>query len=270
VAIAPDRLRAAEVKYFVLANRVSPYLLARVRWPDVAQAITAGCRDWQDDPGLFDLPYDASSAVVTLVQATAIAAGWGASLPSDTTLTSSVPPLIRRMPANWSNLSPAEKRAWSLEFVLTKRRANARHESSPGRARRVGLGARLGRRRPVEVERRHDPRLLVGGRAQIRLDGKTVSADLVDLSQGGMHCVVLDAQAVVAAGTRLTSLLVLKGSSESQIRLNIGGTVTWNSNTGIGSHFGVAFEQLNELQAERVGRLLVNSGAPENGKARST
>jgi hypothetical protein len=237
----------------------------------VAQAITAGCRDWQDDPGLFDLPYDPSSAIVTLAQATAIAASWGASLPSGATLSSSVPPLIRRMPANWSNLSPAEKRAWSLEFVLTRRRTNARQESSPRRSRRVGFGARRGRRRPVEVERRHDTRVLVGGRAQIRLGGKAVSADLVDLSRGGMHCVVLDAQAVIEAGTQFASPLVLKGVSEPQIRLNIGATVVWNSATGIGTHFGVAFEQLNEMQAERVGRLLAASAVgPDNGKARST
>jgi hypothetical protein len=261
MAIAPQSLAAVEVKYFVLADRTSPYLLARVRWPDVAQAITAGCRDWQDDPGLFDLPYDPSSATVTLVQATAIAAGWGASLTSNATVSSSVPPLIRRMPANWSNLSPAEKRAWSLEFVLTRRRARAHRESSRSRSGFVSWGARLSRRRPV-VERRHDPRVLIGGRAQIRLGGKTVPADLVDLSQGGMHCVVIDAKSVVATGVKLPQPLVLKeGAFESRIKLDVGGTVTWSTDTGLGTHFGVAFEQLDEEQAERVRRLLVMSGA---------
>jgi len=108
-----------EVQYLVLAERDAPYLLARVRWPDVAQAMSAGCPYWQYDPGLFDLPYDPSSAKVTLAQASAIAAGWGASLVSRPT--TSVPPVIRRMPANWSNLAPAERRVWSLEHVGRRR-----------------------------------------------------------------------------------------------------------------------------------------------------
>src|ERR1700722_10346246 len=40
-----------EVQYLVLGDRTDPYLLARVRWPDIAQAISAGCPDWQDDLG---------------------------------------------------------------------------------------------------------------------------------------------------------------------------------------------------------------------------
>ena len=56
---------ATEVKYLVLSDGMNPYLLARVRWPDVAQAISAERPDWQYDPGLFDLPYDPSSATVT-------------------------------------------------------------------------------------------------------------------------------------------------------------------------------------------------------------
>ncbi len=259
MAIAPDSVTTVEVRYFVLADRTSPYLLARVRWPDVAQAITAGCRDWQDDPGLFDLPYDKSGAPVTLVQATAIAAGWGASLPSDTTTPSPIPPLIRRMPANWSNLSPAEKRAWSLEFVFTRRRADARRERA---RKRTARGGWRGRRGSPVVERRHDTRVLVGGRAQIRVGGKTVAAGLVDVSQGGMHCVVLEAPAVIEAGTKLASPFVFKGVSPSEIRLNVGGIVTWNSDTGPGIHFGVAFDQLDEEQTDRVRRLLATS-SPE-------
>ena len=103
----------AEVRYLVLPDSVNPYLLARVRWPDVAQAISMGRPEWQADPGLFDLPYDPNSAEVSPAQAASIAARWGAHMPSDTAEPSSS--LIRRMPANWSDLTPAEKRAWSLE-----------------------------------------------------------------------------------------------------------------------------------------------------------
>src|SRR5471030_1772680 len=108
---------ATDVRYLVLPDAIKPQILARVRWPDVAQAISAGCPHWQEDIGLFDLPHDPISTPVTRVQAAAIALSWGANLPSDSTPRESGPLLIRRMPSNWSNLAPAEKRAWSLESV---------------------------------------------------------------------------------------------------------------------------------------------------------
>jgi hypothetical protein len=124
------------VQYLVLPDTTNPYLLARVRWPDVFQAISAARPYWQDDPGLFDLPYDPNSIEVTLERATAIATDWGARLPSDETTRALDPSLIRRMPADWSNLSPAEQRAWSLEFVKSGRPAPARKPTGSGRGRR--------------------------------------------------------------------------------------------------------------------------------------
>lgn len=105
----------AEVRYLVLPATKNPHLLARVRWPDVAQGISAGRPYWQDDPGLFDLPYDPNCAEVTLVEAASIAAGWGVQLHSGAP--DSVISFIRRMPANWSNLVPAERRAWSVDYI---------------------------------------------------------------------------------------------------------------------------------------------------------
>src|ERR1019366_271819 len=64
-----------EVRYLVLADRAVPYLLARVRWPDVAQAISAASPDWIEDSGLFDLPYDPSAVTVSFPQAAAVASG---------------------------------------------------------------------------------------------------------------------------------------------------------------------------------------------------
>ena len=113
-----------EVEYFVLSAGTKPYLLARVRWPDVSDAISAGRLDWPDDPGLFDLPYDTASKRVTPEEAAEIAAGWGAQLPAEGTGRMSRPSFIRRMPAQWSNLSPAEKRGWCLEPVKTGRHAH--------------------------------------------------------------------------------------------------------------------------------------------------
>jgi hypothetical protein len=100
-----------------------PYLLARVRWPDVFQAMSPARPEWQDDIGLFDLPHDPTSVTVTLKHAAAIAAGWGAQpVPSPTPK----PALVRRMPADWSNLSRAEKEAWAIEFTKTRRRSARR------------------------------------------------------------------------------------------------------------------------------------------------
>ena len=130
-----------ELRYLVIPNTTNPYLLARVRWPDVAQAITAGCPDWLEDPGLFDLPDDPSSSTVTFDQAAAIAAAWGVSL-SEETLHPSGPSLIRRMPANWSDLAPAEIRAWALDFVETRRRVDASPDTSRARARHASSTSR--------------------------------------------------------------------------------------------------------------------------------
>lgn len=110
------------VQYLVLPDPTHPYLLARVRWPDVCQAISPVRPDWQDDPGLFDLPYNTSSTSVTREHAAMIAAEWDAYLPPDDGAGAFVSPLMRRMPADWSNLTRAEKRAWSIDLLKTPRR----------------------------------------------------------------------------------------------------------------------------------------------------
>lgn len=106
----------AEVEYLVLGGSSHPYLLARVRWPDVAQAISEDCPEWLDDPGLFDLPYEPASQRVSSGRATEIAADWGAHLP-DPTSTGLREPRFRRTPATWSDMVPVEKRSWSLEHI---------------------------------------------------------------------------------------------------------------------------------------------------------
>jgi hypothetical protein len=129
-----------EVQFLVLSDRTRPFLLARVRWPDVAQAISAGCPEWLDDVGLFDLPNDPSSIPVSAARAAEIALGWGAQLPSETTVKASRPALVRRMPANWSNLTPAERRAWSLDVVTIPRRSIRVGRRAGARAARARAG----------------------------------------------------------------------------------------------------------------------------------
>jgi hypothetical protein len=137
---------ARDVQYYVLPDPDDPYLLARVRWPDVCQAISPVRTHWQDDPGLFDAPYDPGTTRVTRERAAAIAAEWKAHLPSDDTGGAFEFPLMRRMPADWSNLSRGEKRAWSIDLLKT-----------PVRRERARTGSRfvmLRFRRRVPTERR--------------------------------------------------------------------------------------------------------------------
>ena len=72
-----------DVRYLAIPDSTAPYLLARVRWPDVAQAVSAGYPHWQHDAGLFDLPYSEDAVELTVYQAAEIAQGWGAELPSE-------------------------------------------------------------------------------------------------------------------------------------------------------------------------------------------
>jgi hypothetical protein len=119
-----------DIRYVVLSDPSNPSLLARVRWPDVFEAISPARPDWLADPGLFDLPYDSSARTITREQAAAIAAEWGSLLPADDAEAPPAPSLMRRMPANWSNLSRAEKRAWFIEDAPA-----ARASSQPRLAR---------------------------------------------------------------------------------------------------------------------------------------
>ena len=120
-----DHRHVRPIAYLVLPNAEAPFLLARVRWPDVYQAVSAVRTDWQDDPGLFDLPYAPASVHISYEEALEIAEGWGARLPSEEANQQTGPSLIRRMPSDWSGLSTAERRAWSIEIEKPARRALA-------------------------------------------------------------------------------------------------------------------------------------------------
>jgi len=201
--VMPD---PGEITYLVLTDRAAPYLLARVRWPDVAQAITAGSPDWLDDPGLFDLPYHPSAVTLSFAQAVSVAAGWGRQLSAEPA--EGVPSFIRRMPANWSDLSPVERRAYGLDSVrrrrVSPRRLRRLQSSQPkigaanghgtdvdgpaanGDGQAAGLTGGLER---LPTERRRHVRVPVDGRAHILWGRNTISVGLVDLSEGGVQCV---------------------------------------------------------------------------------
>ena len=272
----------AEVQYLVLTDTVNPYLLARVRFPDVAQAVSAARPDWQHDPGLFDLPYDPNSATVTYARATAIAAEWGANIALDTS--EAVPSLIRRMPANWSNLVPAEKRAWGLERALARRGSAGRKNrlrslfqaKSPTRAPAVELGHvsqvasdlshtqshendsnGTTKRDEVPTDRRLHLRTSVLGRVQLTYGQQVVTALLVNVSSGGLRCVMPEGQSFIKVGVEFPSPLLLEDrTGKSRVRLDATATVAWDKNVGYAEQFGIAFCELTEAQVNQMNRLL--------------
>jgi hypothetical protein len=280
-----------EIKYLVLTDRAAPYLLARVRWPDVAQAITAGNPDWLDDPGLFDLPYEPSAVRVSFAQATSVAAGWGRQLRAEAA--DGAPSFMRRMPANWSNLSPAERRAYGLDSV-GRRRVSARRLrrlrssqakigalapaaapsnghvaalAGPGSAPGVNgpaahghgpvadLTRGLGR---VATERRRHVRVPVDGRAHILLGRATIAVGLVDLSEGGVQCVLPEAPRMLVPGAALGSPFLLEAEvTTSRICLDVPSRISWNRSIRAGTHFGVVFGELADAETEGVERFLL-------------
>lgn len=287
----PVMTGTGEVTYLVLADRAVPYLLARVRWPDVAQAITVGNPDWLDDPGLFDLPYHPSAVSVSFPQAASVAEGWGRQLSAEPA--AGVPSFIRRMPANWGDLSPAELRAFGIESSR-KRRPSARrvrrlrasqakiaassaaaqangHAGAPagagvGPAEGVDGSAANGRRRvtgvasgrvSVATERRRQVRVRVGGRARIRCGRTTISAGLIDLSEGGVRCILPDGLSPPAPGAMLDGPFLLEAEVITpRICLNVPGRISWHRSTGTGTHFGICFGTLDDGETEGVQRFL--------------
>jgi len=253
-----------EVKYLILADRAVPYLLARVRWPDISQALTAGRPDWLDDPGLFDLPYSQAAVGVTFRQAVCVAAGWGRQLSHEAV--TGVPSFIRRLPANWSDLSPAERHAWGIESA-PRQRASARRirrlralQSKSGNsaeALRAAGDPANGSLGIVPTERRRHMRVRVDGQAHVRFRQTTISAGLVDLSEGGLRCVLSGATSVLAPGSTLDGPFLLEAEAPRlRICLDVPGRIIWQRNINAGTHFGVAFGRLDDAETEGVQRFL--------------
>jgi hypothetical protein len=255
---------ADEVRYLILADKGAPYLLARVRWPDVAQAITARCPDWLDDIGLLDLPYDPNVVAVSFTQAASVAAAWGTQLRAEPV--ASAPSFIRRMPANWSDLSLGERHAFGLDSGLRRRISERRlrrvqaqevKTTAPVPAAVSGTGYGPG---ITPVEGREHVRVRVNGRVHIQSGEATISAVLVDLSEGGMRCVLPDAPLVLAAGDALSGPFLLEGEAKSRVCLAVPGRVSWVLDTSSGMHFGVTLGDPDGAEIDGVRRFLVTAG----------
>lgn len=232
-----------DIGYLLLVDRAVPYLLARVRWPDVAQAISAASPDWLDDTGLFDLPYDPHAIPVSYEQAASVAAAWGTQLHPDPVV--GAPSYIRRMPANWSHPSPSERRTWGLESV-GRLRAPARRIRRPREVE------------GIETERREDVRVRLGGHARLRHGRDTVSVGLLDVSRGGARCVLPEAPlAFDLASAELAGPFLLEADSDdSRICLNVTSRVGWTRSTEDGTQFGIAFAKLAKDELDGMRRFL--------------
>ncbi|HEX3714537.1 MAG TPA: PilZ domain-containing protein [Trebonia sp.] len=276
---------AGEVRYLVLADHATPYLLARVRWPDVAQAISARCPDWLDDIGLLDLPYEPSAVAVSFTQAASVAAAWGRQLREDPAV--NAPTFIRRMPANWSDMTPGERRAFGLESaarpgVSARRLRRVRASQAPAGApvpvaaavngyHSAGQLSAAGRHRlgvaasgPVSeaAERRRHVRVRVDGRVHIRSGQSTISAPLVDLSEGGMRCVLPDDPVALLPGEALSGPFLLEGeAAKSRICLAVPGRISWIHDGRSGTHFGVTYGELKAGEIDGLQRFLVTAGS---------
>jgi len=245
-----------DVAYLVLADRAVPYLLAKVRWPYVAQAISAEQPDWLEDPGLFDLPYNRSAVWLSAAQAASVAAGWGGQIgggPAE-----GAPRFIRRMPANWSDLTPVERRAWGIESA-------GRRGLSAGRVRRLrSAQAKIAASSAAAIgyagaERRRHPRVRLDGLAHIRSGPTTISAGMVDLSESGVGCVLPEATHVAGGATFGGPFLLEAEVSRSRLCLNVPGRLSWHRGTGSGTHFGIVFGQLTDGETQGMQRLLATA-----------
>lgn len=176
-----------------------------------------------------------------------------------------VPSFIRRLPANWSDPSPAERRAWGLDSVGSHR-ASARRvrrlrslqakSASPSAAAHAKAGVTNGHG-SVATERRRHMRVPVDGWAHIRLGRATISAGLVDLSEGGLRYVLPAAAPLLEPGATLDGPFVLEaGVTRLRICLDVPGRITWCRNIGDGTHFGVDFGELDDGETDGVQRFI--------------
>jgi hypothetical protein len=237
-----------EMSYLVLTDRAVPYLLARLRWPDVAQAMTVSSPQWLEDPGLFDLHYDSGAVNLSFSQAASVAAGWGTQLRAG----AAEGPINRRMSSSLLEKSRGNGHAWSVGFVRRRRGSSRRvPRLQPVGERAAAVSGVTRGPESALPDRRRFPRLRIDGRAHIRSGPATISAALVDLSQGGMRFVQPEPPSALAPGATLEGPFLFEAEgSASRICLDVAGRIVWRRSIGASTHFGVAFSDLPDADTE--------------------
>jgi hypothetical protein len=238
-----------EMSYVVLTDRAVPYLLARLRWPDVAQALTGTSPGWLDDPGLFDLHYDSSAVNVSFSQAASVAAGWGMQLRAGAAAEG---PVMRRTSPSRPDKSHRNRRAWGIELVGSRRSSSRRvPRLQPVHEKAAPVSGAMRGPESALVERRRYPRVRIDGTAHIRSGLATISAGLVDLGQGGVRFVQPESPSALVPGATLEGPFLFEaGGSASRLCLDVAGRIIWRRRIGASMHFGVAFADLADAESE--------------------
>ena len=98
----------------------------------------------------------------------------------------------------------------------------------------------------------------VDGRANILWGRDTISVGLVDLSEGGVQCVLPEAARMLAPGAVLGSPFLLEAEvTTSRLCLDVASRISWNHSVRTGTHFGVVFGDLADGETDGVHRFLV-------------
>ena len=71
------------VKYAVERAAGVPYMLVRLRWPDIAESINPHDVTWKPDYALFDKLYNSDGELISAGDALRLAQSWGGTLPDD-------------------------------------------------------------------------------------------------------------------------------------------------------------------------------------------
>ena len=74
---------ADTVKYAVERAAGVPYMLVRLRWPDIAESINPHDVTWKPDYALFDKLYNSDGELISAGDALRLAQSWGGTLPDD-------------------------------------------------------------------------------------------------------------------------------------------------------------------------------------------
>jgi hypothetical protein len=261
-----------DAQYLVFPSGDRPYLLACVRWPDIALAISTHCTAWREDQGLFDLPYEPGAQVVSAGEAAAIAAAWGGELPADSALVDAELALHRRMPANWSHLSPVERRAWLPRRPPVARPPRiAAVQAAPGFAVLEGVEVAepyqpvldgAGDGQASGPDRRRYERVTARGRVILYCGHRKITADLVDVSLGGARCAVSDDVTDLDSVTTVTPLVIERAVGGPPLMLDVPCVVVWKRpGDGGAHHLGVQFGELGDRHLEGLRELIAAEAA---------
>lgn len=84
----------------------NPYLLARLRWPDIAEAVSPHDRLWTTNWHLFNMLYESTGEWVGEDYARELALSWGASFDA-------VRAVLAKPPKAPNQMTPDELRTWA-------------------------------------------------------------------------------------------------------------------------------------------------------------